>query len=291
MLGKQNDEETVAGTSPSAAHQKERDAADFERQLEQHKPQVATTEDKTDQCPPSDGIWAEVSIDIEVRPSGKEYDRVHAKMSIAATNSTDRAIPLREPYRLPARNVFTVSARTQSNDVLRATASKSEICVRFDDRERTIQPNERFKWTVEYVRMAEVYFEEMLAYDIFIDPQQEFQGAPVRKHQFTIGVNLHRPEDEKRRWLWLKRWRIHQRNSLRLNPKPINSNAGSTYNFDTFDLLDEPFHLNIAAAYRFRSWIAHAFQLAVGAVSIVVIEHAPTWLEQLSAWLKAWRGP
>ncbi len=288
MLGKQNDEEPVAGVFPSAAQQKERDAVDLERQLEQPKPQVATTEDKNDQCPPSDGIWAKVAIDIEVRSSDKKYDRVQARVSVAATNTTDRAIPLRDPYLLPARNVFTVSARTQSGDALTATASKSKICVRFDDRERIIQPNETFEWIVEYTRMAEVYFEEMLAYDIFIDPQQEFQNAPVRKHQFSIGVTLHRPEDEKRWWLWLKRWRIHQRNSLKLNPKPTNSNAGSTYKFDTFDLLDEPFDLNIAAAYRFRSWIAHAFQLAVGAVSIVVIEHAPTLLEKLSAWLKAW---
>lgn len=241
-------------------------------------------------CPPSDGIWAKISTNIEIRSSPQKYDRVKAIVTITATNTTKTRVKVAEPYHLPARDVFVVTAKTGSNEELRATASNNEICVRFDDRDRSIEPGESFEWTVEYVRMSEVYFDSILAYDLYIQPQMSFQHVPVRKQQFTISFTLFTPEGERWWWLWLKRWRIQQRNSLKLSPAVSNANRVAVYGFDTFDVLDEPFNLKVSAVYAFRSWIAHAFQLAVGAVTVVVIEHGLSWSEKLVGWLKdLWR--
>jgi hypothetical protein len=244
--------------------------------------------DEVDTCPPADGIWAKISTNIEVRPSPKTYGRVKATVTITARNTTNTCVHLAEPYHLPARNVFVVTAKTGSNEELRAIASNNEICVRFDDRDRNIEPGESFQWTVEYERMSEVYFDNILAYDLYIVPQLAFQRIPVCKQQFRISLTLFTPEGERWWSLWLKRWRIQQRNSLKLSPTASNANKAATYNFDTFDVLDEPFNLKVSAVYSFRNWIAHAFELAVGAVAIVVIEHGLTWLEKLALWLKGW---
>jgi len=247
--------------------------------------------DDVETCPPSDGIWAKINTNIEICSSPQKYDRVKAIITITATNTTNTRVHLAEPYHLPARNVFVVTATTGSGEELRATASNNEICVRFDDRDRNIEPGEVFEWTVEYIRMSEVYFDSILAYDLYIQPQMLFQHVPVRKQQFAISLTLFTPEDERWWWLWLKRWRIQQRNSLKLSPAASSTNRAATYNFDTFDVLDEPFNLKVSAVYAFRSWIAHAFQLTVGAVTVVVIEHGLSWSEQLARWLKDWWYP
>jgi hypothetical protein len=231
------------------------------------------------------GIWADVKIDITIGSRAEENDPVAALVTITATNSTKTAIELKAPYRLPARKAFTVSAQVSDKEKLRAIAARDEISVYFDDRDRTIEAGGTFTWSLEYSRMSELYLGHILAYDLFIEPQQAFQNVPVIKHSFTLNVSLLTPDDA--RWRPLQRWYLHQRNSpLSINPEIEHSREQTIFKFGKFDLTDQSFDLRIAAMYGFKNWIARAFELTVAATLVTLLEHGPALLMKLAGVFK-----
>lgn len=225
-----------------------------------------------------DGIWADVTIDVILEPYAAENDRISSTVTISATNRTKSDIVLKDPYQLPARKVQNVTSTLENNDNLDTTKTKNKLLVFFADRK--LPAGETLKWTVKYVRMAELYLNHILAYDLFIDPQRIFQNVPIINHHLKVRVTLLTPDDA--RWRPLRRWHLHQRNyPLSVNSKISQSREQAICDFGTFDLTDESFDLRIAAVYGFKSWIAHAFELAVGAALVVLLEHGPALLMKL----------
>lgn len=237
---------------------------------------------ETDASISQEGVWADVAIDVTLESYAKQRDRVVGIVTITARNNRSKQLRLTEPYSLPTRNAYTSKAVTgardqfhlQTAEQLSTIETKKTVNVYFGDGKRSVPEGEAFTWTIQYCRMAELYLDGILAYDLYIDPQPKFQGADVKKHHFTLAVTLRTPDDS--RWRPLKRWRLHQKNTpLDLNPTVTHSTDSTIYDFGEFDLIDQTFDLRIAAVYGFTSWIAHAFQLAVAATIVVLIEHGP----------------
>lgn len=224
------------------------------------------------------GIWADVTIDVTLEPYAEETDRINATVTISATNDTDSKIELREPYRLPARGVQNVTSTLDDGAKLPTTKHKDGITVHFPG--RGLSAHQVLTWTITYARAAELYLNHILAYDLFIDPLRDFQGVPIRNHHVNLRVTILTPDDA--RWRPLRRWYLYQRNyPLHVKPTLTQSRERAICDFPAFDLTDQTFDLRIAAVYGFKGLIAHAFQLAVAAVIVVLLEHGPALLLKL----------
>jgi hypothetical protein len=230
-----------------------------------------------------EGIWADVNIRVVIYPHSSKKDHITGDITITAVNHTNKAVKLEQAYELPIRRVSLASANIPDAETLRAVPKRNKLCVFFDDKPRTLGPGEKFTWRIAYERTTEVYLERILAYDLFIDPQLTFQGVPVRKHHFTLSVTLRTPDDAK--WRKLSHWRLHQQNSLDINPKVSRSADDTAYTY-AFDLIDEPFDVRIASVYELRSVVTKALHFIVAAAIIVFIEHGlATMLVKVGSWL------
>ncbi|HVS01039.1 MAG TPA: hypothetical protein VMW27_30760 [Thermoanaerobaculia bacterium] len=218
---------------------------------------------------PAEGIWAYVTADITIRSSNEQFDRIDAVVTIKAENHTPDEIRLKEPYRLPARKSITATAWMVDGDNLRTIKNEKEIEVHFGN--KVIPANGSLTWRIEYYRMAEVYLDGILAYDRHVEPQNEFQDVPVRKHIFYMTFVLEKPSGEG--WSRLKGWRIHQRNSLRINGRRQRKAPRTTYRIDDFELdPGQDFDIRLACVYDWLGWVARAFQIVVVATITALLD-------------------
>lgn len=229
--------------------------------------------------PPGEGIWAEVELKISIHPKTHAPDQVDSEVRITAINKTSTAIKLTEPYILPVRKAFIAESKTQDGVELVNDKREKEIEVYFGD--HTIPAKESFTWIINYSRTTVAYLGDILTYARHFKPPDAFQGVPVRKHHFKINFELHAPSHEK--WRRLREWRIHQRNSLDIDGETTRASPDCTsYKVIPFDLYSgQGFDIRLACEYTWKSWIAHAFEIAVAALGTLVLEHSPSLLIHL----------
>lgn len=228
----------------------------------------------------STGIWADVDINVTIQSHEDKTDRVDSIVTIRATNHTGVDLPLTEPYRLPVRKVFDAHAyageyceKPKLEDVLLTQKEEDKVVVHF--RNHILKAKSTFVWTVRYSRMAELYLAHILAFDLFIDPQDTFQGVAVKKHDFTFSVTVLVPSSAS--WKRLRHWNIHQQNTLHVNPTVTHEHNHTTCVYGKFVLgAGEAFDMRLAGVYEFKSWIGRAFHIAVGAAMVALLEHGPT---------------
>ena len=96
----------------------------------------------------------------------------------------------------------------------------------------------------------------------------------MRRHDFDITFNLKIPTGT--RLPTLKKWHIHQKNSLSLNGTVDNQPEQTIFRFPRFHLNPhQQFDVKLACIYDWGSKVWHTLEIAVAAIATLVLEHLP----------------
>lgn len=184
--------------------------------------------------PFANDINAEVFGSVIVPPKGEP---IRINLEIRAVNTTRRALPLAEPYRLAIKNVEQdgLTAHDAYGE-LEAIHRNGAVNVYFHNRPE-IPAGGSYRWELSIVTpgafRTQRTDEDLISGVYAIRPEHRFQDADVRFHTFWYDFIFLKPKGE---WSLLREYRIIQSNNRGLRCRVTNEWTQTRCSFNQFQL-------------------------------------------------------